>query len=554
MALSFKSLFSRKKKAAVDDGSEPFFTGSTLGPGLDDGPADDLDDFSSTGQPNGADSQPRGFADILDDEDWGDDLDDDDAMLGHGARKRKRLIMLAGVGALTALVGAGGVAWTLMDAGADAPPHATLAETPPVEPSAPIASGDKVSLPMPAAPGLDAGHTPSTETAEAGNAAPPGATLDPTAATDKSVARRPWLAGTDDANTAAEASQPPTDTEEPPQTAEAPTGDGGTDAPAASPETPPAEATPETPAAAPVETATAPPTPEIDEPRVPGSRADRPTPSYEELAAAPEAEPLRDAPVAALTRQTPAGPMPIPAPDGRKAWSTYAKPFEAPAGTPRIAIVVADLGLRPAATDAAIDKLPAGVTLAFSPYGFDLPVSMTKAREAGHEVMLSLPLEGRGFPANDPGPLGLNTLLPVNDNLIRLNTVMTKGVGYTGFLGRDGAAVTANQEIMAPVLETIGRAGLLYLQPDSGVQLARAGGPAAVAPPMAHVDLQLDERPFREAVEARLKALEDIARQRGSAVAVIDPTPLGYDAVASWLATLPGKGLALAPVSAVVRP
>lgn len=246
--------------------------------------------------------------------------------------------------------------------------------------------------------------------------------------------------------------------------------------------------------------------------------------------------------------------MPIPAPDGRKAWTTYAKPFSAPAGTPRVAVVVSGLGMMPAATEAAIEKLPAGVTLAFSPYGFDLPAAMKAAREAGHEVMLTLPMEGRGFPANDPGPLGLNTLLPVNDNLIRLNTVMTKGIGYTGLIGHDGAAVTANQEIMGPVLETIGRAGLLYVHPASGVEMVRAAGPAAVAPPSARVDIKLDERPFRSAIEARLKAVEQLARDRGSAIAVLDPTPLGYTVLSEWLKTLPQKGVALAPVSAVVRP
>lgn len=217
-------------------------------------------------------------------------------------------------------------------------------------------------------------------------------------------------------------------------------------------------------------------------------------------------------------------------------------------------MVVADLGMLPAATTAAIEKLPADVTLAFSPYGFDVPQAMNQAREAGHEVMLTLPMEGRGFPANDPGPLGLNTMLPVNDNLIRLNTVMTKGIGYTGLLGRDGAALTANQEIMGPVLEAIGRAGLLYVQPASGMQLVNATGPSDMAPPTARVDLKLDERPFREAIEARLAVLEEIARQKGTAIAVVDPTPLAFDAVSKWLKTLQGKGLALAPVSAVVRP
>ncbi|EKV32406.1 hypothetical protein C882_2485 [Caenispirillum salinarum AK4] len=578
MALNLKSLFSRKKKTDAEDGEEPFFTGATLGPGLDDGLAHDDAGAPDGDAGDGAADQPRDFADILEDEDWGDGLEDDDDVLGHGARKRKRLAMLAGVGVVAALV-AGGAAWWMLtgDEAAEGPRMAE-AGTPAPEPTAPIGSGSKVSLPMPAAPGLDdvreSGAQDGAQSADAGATTDTGAVLDPTAATDKSIARRPWLAEDGGSAPAREADEGAPQG----QTAEAPAEGGDADAADATAETaaagdqpaenqgeaasaaedtaPAAEAPGETQTAAAPATAQPPAPAEIDEPRIPDTRDARPTPSYDELPAVPEdeMEPLRDAPVAALTRETPAGPMPIPAPDGRKAWSTYAKPFEAPPGTPRVAIVVTDLGMRPAATTAAIDKLPPGVTLAFSPYGFELPESMSQAREAGHEVMLTLPMEGRGFPANDPGPLGLNTLLPVNDNLIRLNTLLTKGIGYTGLIGRDGAALTANTEIMAPVLEAIGRAGLLYVQPASGVQLASASGPAGVAPPTARVDLKLDERLFRGAIDARLKALETIARERGSAVAVIEPTPLGYTAVREWLQTLPQKGLALAPVSAVVRP
>lgn len=187
MALNFKSLFSRKKKRGVaDDGDEPFFTGATLGPGLDDG----LDDADGAAFNSTAANQPRGFADILNDDDWGVDLDDDDsAVLGHGARKRRRLLMLAGVGVVAALVAGGAATWWMLGdpSVSEGPQMADMASP---APSDPIGSGEKISLPMPAAPGLsDMGR----RLAE-GQATPSGAVLDSTAATDKSVARRPWLA------------------------------------------------------------------------------------------------------------------------------------------------------------------------------------------------------------------------------------------------------------------------------------------------------------------------------------------------------------------------
>lgn len=580
MALNLKGLLSRKKKArAAEEGrDEPFFTGSTLGPGL--GPDGDDDD---AGGATGA-APARDFDDLLDDDAWGgsdDDGDDGDDRPARGGG-RKRIALFAAIGLGAAAVAGGGAWWVMTsglldgDHGAEGEQHAeattggalpaTDAPASAADPAAqPQDSGARVSLPMPPAPGLGGG----TQTAA-------GVQIDPTAATDRSVARRPWLAeGGDAAATAAAPAEAPKPTE-PAQAAAAPAG-APKPAEAAKPAEPakPAEAAKpaETPAqpqqpvaaqtavvttppadpAAPAPAAPAPAVPALEEVDKPDPRtASAPPPSFDALPAPTgKPEPLKAAPVSDLVRNTPAGPLPIAAPDGRKAWTTYAKPFQAPAGTPRVAIVVADLGLLPAATDAAIAKLPAGVTLAFSPYGFDVAPAMQRAREAGHEVMLSLPMEDRGFPAHDPGPLGLNSLLPTNDNLIRLNTILTKGTGYVGLLGRGGKTFTAKPELMKPVLDTVARSGLLYVQPAGGVQLASYGQTQA---PVVAADFALDERPFRSAIEARLKALETIARERGSALAVIEPTPLAFDAVTKWLADAQTRGIALAPVSAVVRP
>lgn len=550
MALSLKGLFSRKKKArpAEDDGRAPFFTGATLGPGL--------------GNDGDGDGTTRGFDDLLDDEAWGGDDDDDTGRKrpARGGSGRKRVVLFAALGLAAAVIG-GGAAWWMLSGGqapgqvatlldgdaAESEPAARGEGTPPAEPSAPIGSGERVSLPMPPAPGLEA---PRLGTAPAADG---DVVVDATAATDRSTARRPWLTegGAPSTAPSESAAAPATPVEATPApTAAAPS-------PAA-----PAAATEAEPAAAPETTsapADAPPPPAppaavaAEEPEKPDIRtAGNPAPSFDRLTAPPgKPEPLKAAPVSDLVRNTPAGPLPIAAPDGRKAWSTYAKPFNAPAGAPRVAVVVADLGMLPAATEAAITKLPAGVTLAFSPYGFDIPQAMQRAREAGHEVMLVLPMEDRGFPAHDPGPLGLNSLLPANDNLIRLNTILTKGVGYVGVVGRGGATFTAKPELMKPVLETIARAGLLYVQPSGGMQLASYG---QIATPTAVVDLTLDERPFRSAIDSRLRALEALAKERGSAIAVISPTPLAFDAVSSWLTEAQTRGIALAPVSAVVRP
>src|SRR5690242_15302334 len=107
----------------------------------------------------------------------------------------------------------------------------------------------------------------------------------------------------------------------------------------------------------------------------------------------------------ALTEQTPDGAVPIIAADGRRPMDLYARRFDSTDPRPRIAIVVSGLGIGEAITQSAIDKLPPGITLSFTPYGPQgLQSSVSAARAAGHEVLLELPMEPFDFPSNDPGP------------------------------------------------------------------------------------------------------------------------------------------------------
>src|SRR3989442_13534543 len=76
---------------------------------------------------------------------------------------------------------------------------------------------------------------------------------------------------------------------------------------------------------------------------------------------------------------------------------------------PVIAIVVAGLGVGAAKTTDAIMKLPAAVTLAFTPYGSDPAKLAERARAQRHEILLQIPMEPFDYPEHDPVTL---TLLP----------------------------------------------------------------------------------------------------------------------------------------------
>ena len=112
--------------------------------------------------------------------------------------------------------------------------------------------------------------------------------------------------------------------------------------------------------------------------------------------------------------------------------TVYARPTNADASRPRVAILIRGLGLSQSATQTAIDTLPPEITLSFVPYPKDLQSWVNKARAAGHEVMLELPMEPYDYPDNDPGPSTLLTGLEPDENTKRLEWLLSRFTGYVG--------------------------------------------------------------------------------------------------------------------------
>ncbi|CAA7617744.1 divergent polysaccharide deacetylase family protein [Magnetospirillum sp. SS-4] len=272
--------------------------------------------------------------------------------------------------------------------------------------------------------------------------------------------------------------------------------------------------------------------------------ADKP-PTFDQLAGVKgDSKPLPPAPAKDLLRKTQAGDLPFPGPDGRQPWQVYSRPWSGPADKGKVAVVVVDLGLDKAATEAAIAKLPPEVTLAFSPYAPSLDKWVKKARDFGHEVLLVLPAEASGYPNRDPGPYGLLTSLSPESNLTRLETVMAKAVGYAGLVSLGGLYAASPQ--MAGTLGVVRDHGLMFI--GSGA------APPDRVPAIAPVAGVVDSDPFREAIDMRLNQVSIAARTKGRAVAAVTARPLSLARLMAWINDLEGQGLVLTPASAVVVP
>jgi polysaccharide deacetylase 2 family uncharacterized protein YibQ len=273
---------------------------------------------------------------------------------------------------------------------------------------------------------------------------------------------------------------------------------------------------------------------------------------------APPAEPAAEPKLA-----TPAEPPPAvepklaalaPPPQARQeepAWLRFAVPAAPAEGRPRIAVVIDDLGLDKKRTERAT-VLPGPVTLSFLAYATDLPKLTEAARHAGHELLVSVPMEPISH-ADEMGPNGLMVGLAHDELLRRLRWNLDRFTGYVGINNHMGSRFTHDAANMAPVMEELRARGLLFLDArtvgnSTGVDVARR-----IGVPQAGRDVFLDNEVTPGAIAAQLAEVERVARRQGSAIAIGHARDGTLELLNAWLASLPGKGLALVPVSAIVR-
>ena len=273
--------------------------------------------------------------------------------------------------------------------------------------------------------------------------------------------------------------------------------------------------------------------------------------SYRKLPDQTKVIPLASAPIKQLLELEPidnGNRLPIIGPKGRLPWQVYARPFIEKTANPKVAFIVKGLGFSRAATMAAIKKLPGEVSLAFSPYVPDLNDWMLRARLSGHEVFLELPMESANFPAEDAGPLALNTQLQVKDNIHNLNLVMSKMSGYVGLLSIMGSKFNKAEGQLLPVLKEIKNRGLMFVDGGGGNSEARKIA-SKIELPRAFSNVYLDEPPSRRAMDQKLQRLDKLVRQQAAAVAIVHAYPNTIERLLIWIKSMEQRKLTLVPVS-----
>jgi hypothetical protein len=248
------------------------------------------------------------------------------------------------------------------------------------------------------------------------------------------------------------------------------------------------------------------------------------------------------------------GAIPKISADGARPADIYARPVKPQAAdTPRIAIVIAGLGIGANSTAEALAKLPAPITTAFVPYGIDLERWVARARGEGHEVLLQVGMEPFDYPDNDPGPQTLLASLSPEQNVDRLHWFLSRAQGYVGVTSLMGARFSAADQALGPVIREIGKRGLIWF--DDGTSPRSVAGQISGASNVAFAkaDAVLDAVPTAADIDAALSRLEATARTRGVAIGTASALPVSIERIAQWAKAAETRGITLVPISMVAN-
>ena len=263
---------------------------------------------------------------------------------------------------------------------------------------------------------------------------------------------------------------------------------------------------------------------------------------------------LIEAPVAGLYESASVGLLPTRREeDNLTPFEAYKRPFQRQSDKPLLSFVIFDAGLSREQTEKIINDFPPEVTLVFSPYSRDLKLLTDVARQDGHEVWLTLPLETKNYPLDDPGPSSLLVNASAEQNKSRLISLLASTQGYAGFFSQKDHVFRREDAVVNPALQEIFERGLAII--DSNTSLYSFVGELAARRdyPNAKINLWLDDNLTAVALNQKTRQMIEFANANGKAIVMLRSNPASLKALDKFLKSAAAKDYQLAPASAQIK-
>lgn len=217
---------------------------------------------------------------------------------------------------------------------------------------------------------------------------------------------------------------------------------------------------------------------------------------------------------------------------------------------PAIAIIIDDLGNNPTVGERAV-TLPAKITCAFLPHTPYAAALARQAHKAGKEVLLHLPLEAVHHQKLGPGGLTLHMtksefVATVRDDLAAIPDV-------DGVNNHMGSLLTQHPGDMGWLMSVLAKSPSLFFVDSRttartvAYEVAREKGV-----PATWRDVFLDDERDAAAIVEQLHRLVNIARRRGTAIAIGHPYPVTLEVLRKQLPRLERQGIDVVGIREVI--
>jgi polysaccharide deacetylase 2 family uncharacterized protein YibQ len=235
-----------------------------------------------------------------------------------------------------------------------------------------------------------------------------------------------------------------------------------------------------------------------------------------------------------------------------KAVKKTIEPFVLPDGSkPKIAIIIDDMGMN-RTNGFRLIEMDAPLTLAFLPYAPHLDDITAAAQDAGHELMIHMPMEAMDGTQN-LGGIALKKGMQAEAIEEQLGKAFESFDGYKGLNNHMGSRLTQDQAAMNVVMKALRKKDLYFV--DSVTIGSSVAGQSAWDAGLrtAVRDVFLDHEDHIGFVRKALKKTENAAKRQGYAIAIGHPKNSTIQGLKEWLPTLEAKGFEIVHASALVR-
>lgn len=262
---------------------------------------------------------------------------------------------------------------------------------------------------------------------------------------------------------------------------------------------------------------------------------------------------LPRAPLADITRTSPWGQIPKISATGKKAVTSYARPFEPTKGKKQVSVIIGGLGIDRNLTRRIINELPPEVTLSFAAHTNSLQTWVHQARDRGHEVIIELPMEGYSFNPSEPGAgRTLKADSSAADNIRNLDFLLSRAQGYFAVTNYNGDRLIDSPSALSPIMLHLSNAGIGFIYDGSSEAPSLIDTATSTGITYDRAYAIIDKETDLASVQSELAKLE-IASNSGAQIGIGFALPETFMAVKNWVTSLDAKGMELAPASYVLN-